>query len=378
MIKVLKAIAGFLPSLISLITALYTMFSVSTELFETDKINQINRIEGLEKAYANGEILPVDEASFFEGNLEVELKSGMKFNEVSFLATHNSYQSPATDVSKKLFSGLSGLTFGVYDGVNAQFWSETPTDQLNCGIRSFEIDIETIERDGEVSFTCMHSPYFEMSTYFGDLALGMKEIAMWSDNNPNHLPVTIIIEPKPLFLPMENMSFFNIDYAVELDKVLRESLGEKLFTPADMLRDYSSFGEMRAADDWCKVNDMRGKILVLLHEGSVTEKYIDLDPSIKSQAMFPMLREKDCDRDCASFILCNKPRNLIKNREEFDEKKVVVRTRADSFGSVSEERREQAFEGKAQIISTDYPPRTDSTAESYIVSFENLATMKKR
>ncbi len=378
MMKILKSVAGFIPSLISLITVLFTLLSVGTELFERDKISQLSRMEALEQAYKNGDIASVDEASFFEGDLEAELEAGMKFNEVSFLATHNSYQAPAFEETKKFFSSVSGVTFGIYKAKQADFWSETPTDQLNCGIRSLEIDIETIERDGEVSFTCMHSPYFEMSTYFGDLALGMKEIAMWSDNNPNHLPVTIIIEPKPVFLPMENMSFFNIDYAVELDKVLREALGEKLFTPADMLRDYSTFGEMRAADDWCKVSDMQGKILVLLHEGSVTEKYIDLDPSIKSQAMFPMLREKDCDRDCASFILCNKPRNLIKNREEFDEKKVVVRTRADSFGSVSEERREQVFEGEAQIISTDYPPRTDSTQDSYIVSFGNLTTMKKR
>lgn len=378
MINFFKAIGGFFPSLVSLITAFFTVLSVNTELFEVDKISQTNRMAALEQAYANNEILPVNEASFFEGNLQAEIEAGMKFNEVSFLATHNSYQAPAFDVTKNLFGGISGITFGIYNGATARFWSETPTDQLNCGIRSLEIDIETFDRDGEVSFTCMHSPYFEMSTYFSDFALGMKEIAMWSDNNPNHLPITIIIEPKTAFLPMKNMKTFSVDYAVELDKVLRESLGEKLFTPADMLRNYSSFGEMRAADDWCKISEMKGKILVLLHEGSVTEKYINLDPSIKSQAMFPMLREDDIDRNCASFILCNKPEELIKIREEIDEKNVIVRTRADKFESVSEERREKAFESEAQIISTDYPPRTDSTAESYIVSFANLTTMKKR
>ncbi|MBR4858760.1 MAG: hypothetical protein IKU08_06195 [Clostridia bacterium] len=378
MIEVIRRIVEFFPSLISLITVFFTMLSVNTELFEIDRSNQISRIEALEKAYANGEIMPVDEATFFDGNLEDELKSGMKFNEVSFLATHNSYQAPAFDETKKLFSSLSGISFGIYNGKKADFWSETPTDQLNSGIRSLEIDIETFDCDGQVSFTCMHSPYFEMSTYCSDFALGMKEIAMWSDNNPGHLPVTIIIEPKSSFLPMKNMKSFSVDYAVELDKVLRETLGEKLFTPADMLRDYSSFGEMRAADDWCKISDMRGKILVLLHEGSVTEKYINIDPSIKTQAMFPMLREADIDRDCTSFILCNAPEDLLEIREELDDKKVIARTRADKFDSVSQERREQAFESEAQIISTDYPPRTDSTADSYIVSFGNLKTIRKR
>ena len=74
--NVLKVIFGFFPSLISLITAFFTMLSVGTELFEADRISQINRIEMLEQAYANGEIAPVDEASFFEGDLEKEIEAG--------------------------------------------------------------------------------------------------------------------------------------------------------------------------------------------------------------------------------------------------------------------------------------------------------------
>ena len=36
---------------------------------------------------------------------------------------------------------------------------------------------------------------------------------------------------------LEDMKKFNIGYADEFDSVLRETLGEKLFTPDDMLRD---------------------------------------------------------------------------------------------------------------------------------------------
>ena len=86
-----------------------------------------------------------------------------------------------------------------------------------------------------------------------------------------------------------------MDYMGEFEDVLRRSLGNKLFTPSDMLRDYESFGAMRRADDWCKVSDMLGKVLVLLHETGITEDYIKTDPSIKTQVMFPMLREKDIE-----------------------------------------------------------------------------------
>lgn len=377
MFKVLRYIVRFIPVFISTLAAFVSIFSAAPVRLEEDISEQKSRIAALEAAYASGEIASVDEALFFAGDLDVELEAGMKFNELSFIATHNSYQTKAIDETKKVYQGLSELTFGLISANTGDFWSETLTQQLNCGIRSFEMDIETFERDGEISFTCMHSPYIEMATSCYDFALAMKEIAMWSDNNPNHLPITIIIEPKSLFIPLEDMEFFNLDYAKELDNVLRETLGEKLFTPADMLRNYSSFGEMRKADDWCRISDMLGKVLILMHECDVTEEYIGIDTSVKSQAMFPMLREKDLDRDCTSVILCNKPEVLLELKADIDERNILARTRTDEFVSVTEERRENALKSNALIISTDYPVRTDNTAESYVVSFGENKTVRK-
>lgn len=378
MLKILTYPVRFIPLLISLIIAFVSVFPANGERLNEEIVEQMQRIEELEKAYANGEISPVDEASFFAGNLASELESGIKFNEISFLATHNSYQSEATDATKKLYKNLSELTLGLVAENKVEFKSETLTDQFNSGVRSIEIDIETFDRNGEVSFTCMHSPYIDMTTTCYDFELAMKEISMWSDNNPDHLPITIIIEPKTVILALEDMKGFNYDYAFELDGVLRETLGDKLFTPADMLRDYESFGEMRKADGWCEVKDMLGKVLVLLHDCGATQDYIDSDSSLKTQAMFPMLRENDAERDCASFILINNPEKLLKTESDIiGEKKLIVRTRADSYTSISEEKAESALECKAHIVSTDYPPRTDNTDESYVFSFGNRTTVRK-
>ncbi len=378
MINFLGYLVKFIPALLSVIISFVAVFPASSARLEIEKEEQIQRVAQLEKAYASGEIAPVNEAGFFAGDLEAELKSGIKFNELSFLGTHNSYQTPATDEFKALYKGLSNITFGAVAANTGDFWSETLTNQLNCGIRSLEMDIETFNRDGEISFTCMHSPAIEMTTSCYDFALAMKEIAMWSDNNPDHLPITILIEPKETFIPLKDMKFFNIDYAKEFDAVLRKTLGEKLFTPADMLRDYNSFADMRNADDWCKAEDMLGKVVILLHECKVTEDYIALDPSIKTQAMFPVLREKDIDRDCTSVILCNKPDELLEIDEEvIKEKKIMVRTRADKFTDLDEERLAQAFESGANIISTDYPVRTDLKEDSYYVSFGGYTTVRK-
>lgn len=376
--EIIKRIIRFIPGFFATAFAFVSVFTAAPERLETMINQQTERIEALETAYKNGEIPSVDEDAFFAGDLQTEIDSGMKFNELSFLATHNSYQSPATRETKLLFQGLSDITFGIVSENYTDFYSQTLTEQLNCGLRSFEIDIETFERSGEISFTCMHSPYFEMATHCYDFSLALKEISMWSDNNPDHLPITIIIEPKSVFVPLKDMKYFNIDYAKAMDEILRKELGDKLFTPNDMLGDYSSFAELRADDSWSEVGDMLGKVLVILHDCSVTEEYIAIDPAIRTQAMFPMLRSNDINRDCASFILENSPKKLTQSKNELiTEGNTIIRTRADEFGNISAEKLELALASGAHIISTDYPVRTDLEPDDYVVTFEEKATVKR-
>ncbi len=373
--SVIRYIFRFLPLLISTFVLACSLPSEGAERLAAEIEEQKTRIASLEQAYENGEIAPVDQNTFFDGDLQAELENGIRFNELRYVATHNSYQTESLDTLKTIYRNLSDITFGLVAGNKADFVSPTLTEQLNSGIYSLELDIEVLDEDGDVDFVCMHAPVTQMTTSCYDMELALKEIAMWSDNNPNHLPVTIIIEPKESFWPMKNLRKFNIGYSDEFDALLRETLGDKLFTPADMLRDYENFGEMRAADDWCKVQDMLGKVLILLHEGNTTEDYIELDESLKSQAMFPMLRAEDVNRDCASVLLINDPEEC--GSEYINEKNFVVRTRADEYTSVSEGRRKDAFACGAQIISTDFPVKNGMTADDYIVSFENYKTISR-
>ena len=110
---------------------------------------------------------------------------------------------------------------------------------------------------------------------------------------------------------------------------------------------------------------------------TVTDKYIAQDESIKSQAMFPVLRYKDKDDSYASFLLINKPAEALEHSEDIiKDGKFIVRTQVDSYTSVSREKREQAFESGAQILSTDYPVRTDLKDGDYYVSFDADKTVK--
>lgn len=342
-----------------------------------DRQDQKNRIAALEQAYEDGTAPHIDESSFFEGNLQQELDSGIKFNELSFIATHNSYETESVSAYTKMCSALSNIVPNLIEDGSGTLNHQTLTEQLNCGIRSFEIDVEAGKSFGKTSFYCMHNPVITMTTSCYDFSLALKEICMWSDYNPNHLPITIMIEPKEKFVPMGNLRWFSAEYAQELDSFLRENLGDKLFTPSDMLRDYNSFYEMRQNDDWCKVSDMLGKVIVLLHfSGDITPQYIELDPTVRTQAMFPAMVSAHADYSYTAFIITNDAVTARDtNKSMVADKKLVVRTRVDTHPSYSEERRAAAMESCSQIMSTDFPIRTYEQS-GYYVAFENDKTVK--
>lgn len=371
----IKYVLKFIPLVVSTIVAFFSVFSSSIELLETDIDAQLQRIASLEEAYEKGKIAPVNEAVFFDGNLKEELSDGLKFNELRYIATHNSYQTRSTDDMKKIYDNLSELTFGFIGSGTADFESPTITEQLNNGIYSMELDVETFDRDGEISFTCMHSPYLEMGTSCYDFELALNEISMWSDNNPDHLPITFIVEVKELFIPLEDMEFPKLEYLKEFDNTLRKNLGDKLFTPADMLGDYENFAALRADNGWQNVDDMLGKVLFLLHECRLTDDYIETDESLKTQAMFPMMRFEDIYDKNASFLIMNNPEEEQDNYKEALNGNFIIRTRADKYGSITEERRTLAFESGAQIISTDYPVKDGLETGDYYVSFGGLKTI---
>lgn len=324
----------------------------------------------LENEYYTENYTPCDESNIASFDIAKAVNDGVKFNEVAFLGTHNSYQLKSNETYTKLYDKLGVLTFGIVDTTKTSFNMDTLTEQLELGMRSLELDIETVVKNGETSFIVCHDPVLDNTSSCYDFEKALEDIKMWSDNNPNHLPVTIIIEPKGNIVPINGLRNFSLQYANEFDKVLAEKLGDALLTPADMMGDYESFKAMREADGWLSLGDTLGKVLVLLHDSSVTDEYINQDTTIKSQAMFPMLRYADINKSYTSFIIDNAPEEALEHEEKsIDECNLIVRTRADSFPTFSDERYENTNKCKSQIISTDYPFKADGT-DSHIYSFD--------
>ena len=79
----IRYIFRFIPLLFSVLITFFSTFEDNAARLELDIAEQPERIAQLEQAYLNGEIPPVDEASFFDGDLNTELEAGLKFNEIA-------------------------------------------------------------------------------------------------------------------------------------------------------------------------------------------------------------------------------------------------------------------------------------------------------
>ena len=344
-------------AVVATVAAVTPLYQQNAAQLEKDKAWQIEHLAALKQQKAAGKRSPAREQRFFEGDLAAALKSGMKFNELRVVGTHNSYQNASVPELQKQYSLASRITFGAVPANGGAFQSAPLCDQLDGGIRSLELDVEVMRDGDEVSFVCLHSPVLDMTTHSYDFALALREVKLWSSMHPDHLPITIILEPKVAMLPLQDMDAFTLEHAQTLDALLKRVLGKKLFTPADMLRGYETFADMRKADDWCRVADMRGRVLVLLHPTLVTAGYICRDKTLRTQAMFPMLYAWQAGLKYASFVVENDPAKVEQKRGTLiNDQKLIVRTRPDSFGKIDEGKRTTAIRSGAQIVSTDYPP----------------------
>ncbi len=298
-----------------------------------------------------------DEGRFASFDLAAAEADGIRLNEVSFLATHNSYQPRASLPYRMLLRALSLIPGVPVDGRLAGFEMEGLTEQLERGIRSLELDVNAEGRGEEISFTVTHF-LPDNRSHCQDFKTALEELRLWSEHNPRHLPLLILIEPKDVKIPFTKTRDFDAECAAALDGTIREVMGERLLTPDEVLGAYDSFAAMRADDGWPLLADCRGRVLFLLHPCRATEDYIALDRGIRTQAMFPCLRWDGVHEDFASFILDNNPASAARHEAEaYEELRLMVRTRADDYPDFSDGRYADADRCGAQIITTDYPPR---------------------
>lgn len=287
----------------------------------------------------------VEEQSFSE----FSLSQNPKINQMQFLSTHNSYKKPMPSFFYSIGRAYADAN---KQSMHYRYAHNTLTEQLNSGIRGLELDLRYQFNE----FYVYHNPIFDARSHNPKWKNTLEELLLWSNRNPNHVMINIIIEIKNdnVFL---NPSYKKItkELLQDLDKTISYTMGtRKLITPAFLMNGYDSLEEMVTNNSWPSLHRTKGKFMFLLHHhNEYTDKYISLDTSLSSQIMVPLIDSQYIEqyKQHSAVLLHNEPEvEVIKG---FVQNNYMVRARMDINAVYDEQRALSAINSGAQIVTTD-------------------------
>lgn len=352
--KVGRSLAITVGALLLIFTGLVIYFSL---IRVSDIKKQAKHVEELGLLYKDN-YTAIDEQQFVNFDLK---NNDLRLNEIQLLATHNSYKKLGSTIAK-FFIGL-GDSFAEANAL--KYGNNSLSDQLNHGVRSFELDLRYRKNDFEV----MHVPLVDNSSTVPKLSLALEEIKLWSVHNPGHIPIMVLLELKDdwLFLDPALKDFTETELA-QLNQLLKKTFGEKLFSPGDIAVPGKTLNQAVKENGWPPLNDLLGKVIFILHPGKYTDIYVALDPGFATLAIFPAASNTDTDNTYASFIVHNEPQVEIINR--LVSNNYIVRTRVDSDLKISPARFKNGLNSGAQILTTDFCPNHNFKHTDYVAYLE--------
>ena len=194
------------------------------------------------------------------------LPGDLTINQMQVMGSHNSYHVAPTEEQLVAIAavdeeGADSLDYG-HAPLHEQF-----TDQ---GIRQIELDIYA-DTDGglyaeptgaeaagydpaehpemlEPGFKVLHIPDIDFSTTCTTFVLCLEEVAAWSEANPDHLPIAVLVEAKSDATYAEPFTPASFD---ALDEEIRSVFGEdQIITPDDVRGDRATLEEAVLEDGW--------------------------------------------------------------------------------------------------------------------------------
>lgn len=353
-------------------------------------------------------------------------EDSLRLNQIQVIGTHNSYKAPIDphvwDLAEPAFKRLIEAYMSRMDEATKKKFLEEhpgldsfkdglayehpPLDvQLDAGLRGLEIDVnadpgggrflhpvayETLRQQGvtdllphdttgldKPGLKVLHIADVDFRSHCPTFAGCLAQMRAWSERNPGHAPVFVMVEVKdqdlPIFPNGTKLAKFDKAAFEELDTDAFSVLGrERLVTPDDVRGDRATLREAVLAGGWPSLAKARGKFLFMISTSGerrdALAAYLDGHPSLKGRAMFLQAKQED---DHAAFLLID---NALQRRAEIEQAVkagFLVRSRADidtaeaRSGDVT--RRDAAIASGAQVVSTDYFKPGNSFGTSYVV-----------
>jgi len=351
----------------------------------------------------------------------------IKINQIQVLGTHNSYAEPVDPKVLELAAPIIKNAMKSYDSgmspeQKAKFQEYHPNgldfnealnynhpdfiQQLNAHLRSLELDVyydptgnrfnhpasyrvlnekgakdlapHNIQGLDQPGFKVLHMADIDFRSHYPTLKAALTELRQWSDKNPKHTPIFIMVEAKdsgfPIFPNSTQVLPFDQKAYDDLDKEISQYLGKnKIITPKEVQGTFPTLREAVIHGNWPKLEDSRGKFILMLLPGSAGTRSTKDNPylingSLEKRLMF---MESEPDDNFGAFILRDNALVRQKEIKEMVQQGFIVRTRADIEtyeAKVNDPTRSKAaFSSGAQVVSTDFFKPGNSYGTPYFV-----------
>lgn len=189
----------------------------------------------------------------------------------------------------------------------------------------------------------------------------LSEVKAWSDANPTHVPIAILLELKDTPLDLGGLPFvlpelYDAAAMDQVDAAIRSVFSpDDLITPDDVRGSHATLPEAIAADGWPTLGESRGKVMFLLDNGGgYRTTYLRGTPNLAGKPVFTTSSPGAAD---AAFLKRNDPFDA--SIPDLVRAGYVVRTRADAETIEARNNdtsmRDAALASGAHWVSTDYP-----------------------
>ncbi|MCU1371135.1 MAG: putative secreted protein [Ilumatobacteraceae bacterium] len=298
-------------------------------------------------------------------------------NEIQTVGSHNSYKTMVSDkeeaLRRQFIDGAADLMQYQHEPLGTQFQSRK--------VRQIELDVYLDQSGGLYSDPLLRSaagvgPYDPAMNEPGIKVLHiqdvdyastcltfvdcLQQIKTWSDANPSHVPLAVLVELKddPLDFPgftftaPEKWTAANIG---SIDDEIHSVMGaDDLLTPDDVRGSHATLDEAVTTDGWPTLGESRGKVMFMMDNGGgYRSDYLNGHPTLEDRVLFTNADPGDPD---AAFIKRNDPFDA--SIPGLVQQGYVVRTRSDADTVEARDNntgpRDAALASGAQWVSTDY------------------------
>jgi hypothetical protein len=320
----------------------------------------------------------------------------LRLNHVQVLGTHNSYH---IEPRPALLAAIAG--FDPQAAASMEYTHRPLAEQLGLlGIRQVELDVFA-DPDGGLfavplgpifvqgfpdpikpellppGLKVLHTQDIDFETTCLTFVSCLQAIKAWSDANPGHLPVMVLVEAHdeavsaPPGLPPFTVPVpFGAAALDEIDAGIRSVFSDdQLITPDDVRGERATLEQAVLKDGWPTLNESRGRLLFALdNTDQKRDLYLDGHPSLEGRVLFTSSPPGSPE---SAFVKVNQPLGNEAFISDLVAAGYIVRTRADAdtlearFGLTA--RRDAALASGAQIVSTDYPEPDPDFSTGYSV-----------